>query len=104
MVVEGICHWKSRGGRYSYIRQSSEMLHKKRVVTLWKQANEVEGIQGAGPQNFILGGWLPQNQLTMVIILPLPSSPFCVVPPTPIYKYKEEKLMKLLCIVLVLTA
>jgi hypothetical protein len=47
--------------------------------------NEVEGIKGAGPQNFILGGWLPQNQLTMVIIPPLPSPPFRFVPPIPIY-------------------
>jgi hypothetical protein len=63
---------------------------------------EVEGIQGAGPQILILGGWLPPNQLILVIIPPLPSPPFRFVPPIPIYKCKEGKLMKLLCITLVL--
>jgi hypothetical protein len=39
-------------------------------VVCW---DEVEGIQGACPKNF-LGGAGPQNLLTMVIILP-PSAP-----------------------------
>jgi hypothetical protein len=55
-----------------------------------------------GPQNSILGGWLPQNQLTMVIISPLLSLPFHFVPHIPIYQCKEKKLMKLHFFILLL--
>ncbi len=37
--------------------------------------------RGAGPQKFIMGNWLPQNQLTMVIIPPLPPSVFSLLSP-----------------------
>ncbi len=64
--------------------------------------NEIERIQEASPHNFIWGGWLPQNQLTMVIIHPSHPLPSTLSLLPPIYYCKEETLMKLLCIILVL--
>jgi hypothetical protein len=66
------------------------------------QMNEVEGIQGAGPQNFILGGWLPQNQQAMMIILPHPILPSPLLPLPPFDSYKDQSLIRLLLVILFL--
>ncbi len=63
---------------------------------------EVEGIQGAGPQNFILVGWLPQNKQTMMIILHRPILPSALLPLPPFDSYKDQLLIRLPLVILFL--
>jgi hypothetical protein len=57
---------------------------------------------GAGPQNFIFGGWLPQNQQTMMIILPCPILLSMLLPLPPFDSYKDQLLIRLLRVILFL--
>ena len=55
--------------------------------------------RGLAPK-YLFGGLAPLNHPTMVIILPHPSPPFCVVPPPFIKINKDVFLLKQLFIIL----